>query len=159
MRPGISGDGIHPHFSLDVKITRHGSKLSCETYFKPANLFRYLPFHSNHPATVFRSWIGAEIRRYVITNSSLQSFNDTSGAFRNRLKRCGYDDTMLHHVFANATQLYQQRAEMLSHCNHSRTKPRIISMVLPYDPFFVRTGDPWSGQHCQADWQTAVRAS
>ena len=47
---------------------------------------------------------------------------------------------MLHHVFANATQLYQQRDVMLSHCNHCRTKPRIISMVLPYDPFFVRMG-------------------
>ena len=126
--------------SLDVKIYRHGSKVSPETYFKPTNLFRYLPFHSNHPAMVFRSWIGAEIRRYVITNSSLQSFNDTIGAFRSRLRRCGDDDTMLHHVFANTTQLYQQRDEMLSHCNHGRTKPRIISMVLPYDPFFVRMG-------------------
>ena len=63
--------------SLDVKISRHGSKLSCETYFKPTSLFRYLRFHSNYSAMVFRSWIGAGIHRYVITNSSLQSFNDT----------------------------------------------------------------------------------
>ena len=61
------------------------------------------------------------------------------GAFRSRLRRCGYDDTILHHVFANTTQLYQQRDKMLSHCNHC-TKPRISSTVLPYDFFFVRMG-------------------
>ena len=74
------------------------------------------------------------------TASSLQSFNDTIGAFRNRLRRCGYADTMLHHVFAKTTQLYQQRDEMLSNCSHNRTKPLNISTVLPYDPFFVRMG-------------------
>ena len=126
--------------SLDVKITRHDQKLMCETHFKPTNLFRYLPVHSNHPATVFRSWIGAEIRRYVITNSSFQSFSDTVSAFRGRLRRCGYDDALLQPLFENTQALYWQRSALLhSHCCRA-AKPRVVSLILPFDPFFVRMG-------------------
>ena len=53
--------------ALDFEISRHGSILTCKTRFKPTNLFRYLPTHSNHPGSVFSSWIRAELVRYIIT--------------------------------------------------------------------------------------------
>ena len=126
--------------SLDVKIIRHASRLMCQTHFKPTNLFRYLPCHSNHPATVFRSWIGAEIRRYVITNSSFQSFSDTMSAFKDRLHRCGYDDALLQPMFEHTQQLYQQRSGILRTRGSGTAKPRVVSLIIPFDPFFVRMG-------------------
>lgn len=125
--------------ALDLHICRSGAAIHCSTFFKPTNLFRYLPMHSNHQHRVFISWIRAEVRRYIVTNSCCVDFLATVTAFKDRLKLCGYDPKTIEEGCSDALDQYELRSSFLKP-SKGRNSGRIIAFILPYDPFFVKMG-------------------
>ena len=84
---------------LDLHIAVHESRLRVRTHFKPTNLFRYIPPWSAHPKTVFGSWIQGELQRCIITNSSIEDFQQVRPGLMQRLITCGYSKPFIQHVF------------------------------------------------------------
>jgi hypothetical protein len=67
-----------------------GQTLRVRTHQKPLNRYLYIPRHSFHHPGMFRSFIHAELIRYVITNSDAVWYDCMVQKFTHRLRERGY---------------------------------------------------------------------
>ena len=119
---------------LDLDICKESANPSLvfRVHFKPTNLFRFLPFNSDHPFEVFESWIRAEINRYRSICSRNEDFIETVGIFKARLLKCGYSNKFLHRVF---TKCMEDRER-----NNAAVQSRVVAFVLPHSLFWRSVG-------------------
>jgi len=68
----------------------HAQTLRVRTHQKPLNRYLYIPWHSFHHPGMFRSFIHAELIRYVITNSDAVWYDCMVQKFTHRLRERGY---------------------------------------------------------------------
>lgn len=98
---------------LDMVIRiEEQDKLSTMPYQKPLNRYLYIPFNSYHPSHSKRSFIKAELIRYVRLSSRLHNFLEIRNKFFNRLQNRGYPRQFLLEVFAEVH--YDSRPRYLS---------------------------------------------
>jgi hypothetical protein len=65
-------------------------RLKVRTHQKELNRYLYIPFHSFHPRGMFKSFINAELIRYIVTNSDEWWFDCMVRKFTHRLRQRGY---------------------------------------------------------------------
>ena len=83
---------------LRIKKSRSGS-ITYETFSKAMNKFQYIPPHSTHHPSVFKSFIKAELQRLARTNSLRESYCHHKLLFARRLLRRGYSRKYLKNIF------------------------------------------------------------
>ena len=88
------------------------TKLSVRPYQKPLNRYLYIPFNSYHPNHAKKSFIKAELIRYVRLSSCLSDFLEIRNKFFNRLQNRGYPRRFLSEVFSEVH--YNSRRKYLS---------------------------------------------
>ena len=88
------------------------TKLVTLPYQKPLNRYLYIPFNSYHPSHSKRSFIKAELIRYVRLSSKLSDFLKISSRFFNRLQNRGYPKWFLSGIFSEVQ--YSSRWSYLS---------------------------------------------
>ena len=76
------------------------AKLVTKPFQKPLNRYLYIPFNSYHPSHSKRSFIKAELIRYVRLSSKLSDFLAIKNKFFNRLRNRGYPKWFLSDVFS-----------------------------------------------------------
>ena len=101
------------------------TKLSTKPYQKPLNRYLYIPFNSYHPSHAKRSFIKAELIRYVRLSSCLSAFLEIRKKFFNRLQNRGYPRRFLLEVFSEVH--YSSRHKLLS---RSKDKSKDVSHLV-----------------------------
>lgn len=93
--------------------------LDLTVYQKPINTYNYLPATSFHPTAVKRSWIRAELLRYVRLCSDFADFLRIRQSFIDRLRARGYELAWLHPIFASVS--WTQRPDILRTAQEKRS--------------------------------------
>ena len=109
---------------------RNPTKLSVRPYQKPLNRYLYIPFISYHPNHAKRSFIKAELIRYVRLSSCLSDFLEIRKKFFNRLQNRGYPRRFLSEVFSEVH--YNSRHKYLS---RSKDKSKDVSHLVFFKTF------------------------
>jgi hypothetical protein len=107
-------------------------RLKVRTHQKVLNKYLYIPYYSFHPPSVFRSFINAELIRYVVTNSDEHWFDCMVRKFVHRLRQRGYPQRLLASITKQV--LFSSRHRYLS-ANSSSTAAAASNktvMVVPY---------------------------
>eukprot|EP01050_Picozoa_sp_SAG11_P020568 SAG11_NODE_3490_length_2415_cov_3.409758_2_plen_300_part_00 len=116
-------------------------RLDLRTYQKPGNAYLYIPWNSEHPQHVKKSFITAELMRYIKRSSDIEYFLVTRSQFWSRLRARGYPEKFLGPIFERI--VYADRWRFL-HCTAILTaalkQPRVspnppvatLAITLPY---------------------------
>jgi hypothetical protein len=107
--------------------------LKVRTHQKVLNKYLYIPHFSFHPPSVFRSFINAELIRYVVTNSDEYWFDCMVRKFVHRLRQRGYPQRLLASITSRVS--FSQRHQYLSASSNSKKALAASSksvMVVPY---------------------------
>lgn len=107
-------------------------RLKVRTHQKALNKYLYIPHYSFHPPSVFRSFINAELIRYVVTNSDEHWFDCMVRKFVHRLRQRGYPQRLLASITSRVS--FSQRHRYLSASSSSKaaTASSKSVMVVPY---------------------------
>jgi hypothetical protein len=108
--------------------------LKVRTHQKELNKYLYIPFHSHHHLGMFKSFVRAELIRYVVTNSAECDYTIMVAKLAHRLCQRGYPQ----HFFASiASQVsYAHRQQYLSGCSSRKAAGGSKSVLaLPYARF------------------------
>ena len=116
-----------------VRVDQDNQLLSTVPFQKPLNRYLYIPFNSFHPSHSKRSFIKAELIRYVRLSSKQSDFLKIRNKFFNRLRNRGYPRQFLSEIFSEV--LYSSRQRYLS-----RSKDQIKDMN--YRVFFKTCKNP-----------------
>ena len=81
-------------------ISIHLILIFTQPFQKPLNRYLYIPFTSYHPIHAKRSFIEAELIRYVRLSSKLSDFLDISKKFFIRLQNRGYPKQFILDIFS-----------------------------------------------------------
>eukprot|EP01050_Picozoa_sp_SAG11_P028174 SAG11_NODE_7434_length_1144_cov_1.400000_1_plen_342_part_01 len=121
---------------LDVEgFKRNGwhlsGRLDLRTYQKPGNAYLYIPWNSEHPQHVKKSFITAELMRYIKRSSQIEYFLVTKAHFWSRLRARGYPERFLKPIFERV--VYSDRWRFL-HYTAMLTKALKQPQVSPAPP-------------------------
>ena len=86
---------------LDLTITIDGGQISTEIYQKPHNTFAYIPTYSDHPRSMFSSFVLEELKRLYRSCSDYNKFIIASDKFKNNLANRGYQPDIFNHALNN----------------------------------------------------------
>ena len=94
----------HQAIFLDLNIYKGNNfassrKFDTTIYQKDANKYQYLPFTSYHSKPVFKAFITAELKRYIIKCSNFYDFCNIRKLFFSRLIARGYPHIYLNRIF------------------------------------------------------------
>jgi hypothetical protein len=112
-----------------------GQTLRVRTHQKPLNRYLYIPWHSFHHPGMFRSFIHAELIRYVITNSDVVWYDCMVHKFTHRLRERGYP---LHSIQAIVSKVsFADRAKYIAAAVSSSKYAQqgsggVLPLVVPY---------------------------
>ena len=84
---------------LDIQFKLSNRALSYQLYQKPNNPYAYIPILSDHPRSMFRSFVSEELKRYYRNCSTFTTFIEIALSFRNRLKQRGYPFSIFKEAF------------------------------------------------------------
>lgn len=104
-------------------------RLKIRTHQKALNKYLYIPYSSFHHQGVFKSFINAEIIRYIVTNSDEWWFESMVRKFTHRLCQRGYPRQMVTSIARKLS--YSNRHMYLSREHKPVTKDRSV-LVVPY---------------------------
>ena len=127
--PGIQFDTpiIGPNgIFLDLSLTLSEGRITSTLYQKPANLYSYIPFPSDHNTKSFANFIREELKRYVLNCSNPVDYYRVAQLFEARLIRRGYPPMMI----ALARTGIPTRAALL------------LQLTLPSNSTRLRGGNP-----------------
>jgi hypothetical protein len=97
---------------LDLTLDLQPNGSICTTlYQKPMNLYPYIPFISAHRNSIKRSFISAELNRYVLASSEENSYTLLKAKLFTRLRARGYPPSFLRPMFLSHS--YGNRNERL----------------------------------------------
>ena len=96
---------------LDIHFKLTDGNLSYQLFQKPHNTYAYIPTLSDHPRSMFKSFVLEELKRYYRNCSDFITFTLNATSFRVRLKQRGYHSlifntayaTLLHHLPINVS--------------------------------------------------------
>jgi hypothetical protein len=107
----VGPTGVMLDLEFTISPSPDGRTLLHHTlYQKPANKYQYIPLLSEHSPAVFRNFIAAELRRYLLSCSKYVDFVYICSAFRARLRARGYHDEILDFCMG----ILPQRGELVS---------------------------------------------
>ena len=94
----------HQAIFLDLNIYKGNNfassrKFDTTIYQKDANKYQYLPFTSYHSKPVFKAFITAELKRYIVKCSNFYDFCNIRKLFFSRLIAKGYPHKYLDKIF------------------------------------------------------------
>lgn len=107
-------------------------RLKVRTHQKALNKYLYIPYDSFHHPGMFKSFINAELIRYIITNSDEWWYDCMVRKFTHRLRQRGYPLRMITSITNRVS--YARRQQYLSSASNGQ-KPTGSSssvLVLPY---------------------------
>ena len=118
---------------LDVNIYKgpnfiSSKKLDVETYIKPTNRQAYVHAKSFHPAGVSKGVALGEMKRYLRTNSCVNTFNNFRAKHKINLRRRGYSTKFVDH-FVNKVKFLDRSFELTK-----KKKTKLLSKI----PFITR---------------------
>ena len=102
-------------------------RLKVRTHQKVLNKYLYSSFHHQG---MFKSFINAELIRYVVTNSDQHWFDCMVRKFTHRLLQRGYPLRMITNITNNVSHADRQR--YLSHISCSASSSGNCVLVVPY---------------------------
>jgi hypothetical protein len=107
-------------------------RIKVRTHQKALNKYLYIPHYSFHPPSVFRSFIKAELIRYVVTNSDQHWFDCMVRKFVHRLRQRGYPERLLASIANHVS--FSQRHQYLTASSSSKaaTASSKSVLVVPY---------------------------
>jgi hypothetical protein len=105
-------------------------RLKVKTHQKALNKYLYIPYNSYHHPGVFKSFIHAELLRYVVTNSDECWYNCMVRKFIHRLRQRGYPLAMVESLVRSVS--YDARQRYLSGHNSASSGPAQSVWVVPY---------------------------
>ena len=112
---------------LIFKDPENHTKLITKPYQKPLNRYLYIPFTSYHPTHAKKSFIKAELIRYVRLSSKLSDFLAIRKKFFDRLQNRGYTCGFLRDTFAEVS--YESREKYLSKSKVNDSDRRSLSRI------------------------------
>jgi hypothetical protein len=109
-----------------------GQCLQVRTHQKPLNKYLYIPWHSFHHPGMFKSFMHAELLRYVVTNSDAVWFDCMVAKFAHRLRERGYPLASIQAVISRVS--YADRPAYLAAASGAaRAAPSgVLALVVPY---------------------------
>ena len=105
-------------------------RLKVKTHQKVLNKYLYIPYNSYHHPGVFKSFIHAELLRYVVTNSDECWYNCMVRKFTHRLLQRGYPMAMVQSMVSRVR--HDSRQRYLIGQSGVSTKPGQSVWVVPY---------------------------
>lgn len=111
-------------FSSDGKVS-----LKVKTHQKALNKYLYIPATSFHHPNVFKSFINAELIRYIVTNSDECWYNCMVRKFTHRLCQRGYSRALIDSIASRVS--YSNRQQHLTGSKGSANTGQTV-MVMPY---------------------------
>ena len=96
---------------LDMVVAHENGRLITQPYQKPLNRYLYLPYTSYHPTHAKKSFIKAELLRYVRLSSKKYDFLQVKEKFFIRLRNRGYPVWFLIPIFEDVK--YESRSKLL----------------------------------------------
>lgn len=105
-------------------------RLKVRTHQKVLNKYLYIPFTSFHHPGMFKSFIHAELIRYVVTNSDQHWFDCMVRKFTHRLLQRGYPKHMITSIISHVSHAERQRYLSRSSC--IATSSGKCALVVPY---------------------------
>lgn len=105
--------------------------LKVRTHQKALNKYLYIPFTSFHHQGVFKSFINAELIRYVVTNTDPLWFDCMVQKFTHRLCQRGYPPHMIASITSRISHGQRQRYLTCSG-QQQRTAGGHTALVIPY---------------------------
>jgi len=89
---------------LDIKFKLNDGNLSYQLYQKPNNTYAYIPTISDHPRSMFKSFILEELTRYHRNCSDFNIFQSMAILFKDRLQRRGYHSSLFNTAYQTLLQ-------------------------------------------------------
>ena len=120
---------------LDVVIYKSGPAwgsmqvLKARTHQKALNKYLYIPYSSFHHPGKFKSFMNAELIRYVVTNSDVWWFNCMVSKFTSRLLQWGYPMSVISSAVSKVS--YANRPKYLKP-SAKGSQESVSALVLPY---------------------------
>lgn len=105
-------------------------RLKVRTHQKVLNKYLYIPYSSFHHQGMFKSFINAELIRYVVTNSDQHWFDCMVRKFTHRLRQRGYPLTLVASIASRVS--YSKRQRYLSASADSAQRNSKSALVVPY---------------------------
>lgn len=126
---------------LDLVVYKSGppgaavQHLRVRTHQKPLNRYLYIPWHSFHHPGMFRSFMHAELIRYVVTNSDPVWYDCMVAKFTHRLRERGYPLASIQAAVARVA--YADRPRYLASAACAAGDPDlapagVLALVVPY---------------------------
>lgn len=108
---------------LDIQFKLVDGILSHQIYQKPNNSYAYIPTLSDHPRSMFRSFVLEELKRYYRNCSSFNTFTNIASSFMTRLQKRGYPSSIFNKAYNT----------LLAQHGHPPNNPR--QETVPNPPF------------------------
>jgi len=105
-------------------------RLKVKTHQKVLNKYLYIPFTSFHHPGVFKSFLRAELIRYVVTNSDEHWFDCMVRKFTHRPLQRGYPKQLITNVASKVS--HAERHKYLSYKHGKTANTDKCVMVVPY---------------------------
>ena len=109
---------------LDMEVCHENGRLTTRPYQKPLNRYLYLPFTSYHPSHSKKSFIKAELLRYIRLSSKKSEFLHIKEKFFVRLRNRGYPIWFLKPIFEDVD--YSSRDKLLQPHKRSTHVSRVF---------------------------------
>lgn len=98
---------------LDIHFQLINGNLSHQLFQKPHNTYAYIPTLSDHPRSMFKSFVLEELKRYYRNCSDFNTFTLNAALFKVRLQQRGYHSsvfniaytTLLNHLPINVSNV------------------------------------------------------
>jgi hypothetical protein len=103
--------------------------LDIKVYQKPLNAYLYIPFSSDHPTAMFKSFVVGELKRYVRNSSSKVSFLHMAKSFFSRLLDRGYPKETLKIWFEEIQ--FESRSKYLQKAH--KDKQKVVPLKFIFD--------------------------
>mgnify|MGYP001809584684 FL=1 len=105
-------------------------RLKVRTHQKALNRYLYIPYSSFHHKGVFKSFVHAELIRYVITNTEQCWYDNMVAKFSHRLLQRGYPQQWISAQAAAVS--FSDRDKYLQRSTHAPSSSAASALIVPY---------------------------
>ena len=127
---------------LDINIYKSprtiiSKKLEVETYIKPTNRQAYIHAKSFHTPGVSKGVALGEMKRYLCTNSCVNTFNNFKAKHKINLRRRGYSSTFINH-FTGKVKFWDRSFELKKKTKKQLSRIPFITRFTPSAPVAMK---------------------
>jgi len=119
---------------MDLVVYKSGPTVAgtraLKAHQKALNKYLYIPHSSFHHPGMFRSFINAELIRYIVTNSDKVWYECMVSKFTHRLQQRGYPLHMISAAVAKVS--YADRPKYLQQSARHNNSGSVCAFVIPY---------------------------